>query len=320
MADQPLHLARRVAQPHVVEHVVEPLAAPPDLGAAGEVRVVVRRLRRAREIPAAHGAQALRRGVHDAAPVAAEQQARRGAHLPVAVEQPRPLHRRQGQQIGQIAGVRGGQGCVVRQPRRHKGRRLGGQVRIAAVELGQVVGPDQGVVDPHEPAQPPGAISARQPGLLVQPPGDEARDPAVGIRVAGGADVGPHPAGGAVAADQIPELAGREVGQLVEADQRRLRALPVVDGLVVLQVGEADARPARKAPLQGGAESLRAQQRIEPFALVPQPALVAHLHRRAAEDHRTEAGVPHVAQGLHQQRPGLPPAGPPPRDGAVGGG
>jgi hypothetical protein len=61
-------------------------------------------------------------------------------------------------------------------------------------------------------------------------------DPAIGVGVAGGANVGPHAAGRAIAADHVKELMRREVRQLVETDQRDLRALPGINRAVELQV------------------------------------------------------------------------------------
>jgi hypothetical protein len=90
----------------------------------------------------------------------------------------------------------------------------------------------------------------RNAGFLVDPPFDELGDPAVGVGIAGGADVGADPAHRAVPADHVPELLGGEVRQLVEADERDLRPLPIEDGLVVLEVAEADRGAARKAPFE----------------------------------------------------------------------
>ena len=111
------------------------------------------------------------------------------------------------------------------------------------------IGPDGLLRDADVIAQHTGALGDRQPGLRVDPPRQEVGDPAVGVGVAGRADVGPHAAGRAVAADHVEELMRREMRQFVETDQRDLRALPVVDGAVELQVRELDLAGTRPAPL-----------------------------------------------------------------------
>lgn len=45
--------------------------------------------------------------------------------------------------------------------------------------------------------------------------------------------------------------------------------------------------------------------RVKRGALVPQAALVADLHGRAAKEHRTKAGIANMAHRLKQQPPGL---------------
>src|SRR5204862_8264054 len=108
-----------------------------------------------------------------------------------------------------------------------------------------------------------------KPGLLVDPPRQKLGDPTIGVRVAGGADVGPHPTGRAVAADHVKKLIRREMGQLVEADQRNLRALPIVDGGFELQMRKLDLAGARPAPLMHPKMRGTTQPRIEAEALIP---------------------------------------------------
>src|SRR5207248_11714032 len=94
-----------------------------------------------------------------------------------------------------------------------------------------------------------GALGDRKTGLRVDPPRQEVGNPTVRVRVARGADVRPHAAGRAVAADHVEELMRREMRQFVETDQRDLSALPVVDGGFKLKVRKLDLAGARPAPL-----------------------------------------------------------------------
>ncbi|MNW10861.1 hypothetical protein D3C71_2081680 [compost metagenome] len=67
--------------------------------------------------------------------------------------------------------------------------------------------------------------------------------------------------------------------QLVEADQRDLRALQVRYRLVVLEVGEADGRSGWERPRQIRRHlRIYVQAGIELLALVPEAALVSYLH------------------------------------------
>ena len=60
-----------------------------------------------------------------------------------------------------------------------------------------------------------------------------------------------------------------EMRQLVEANQRDLSALPVVDGVVELQVREFDLAAVPPAPLACAEVRNAAEARIEVLALVP---------------------------------------------------
>jgi hypothetical protein len=59
--------------------------------------------------------------------------------------------------------------------------------------------------------------------LLIDPPCHEFGHPAVGVRVAGGANVGSPPAGRAIAADHEEELLHRKKGQFIKTKQSDLR-------------------------------------------------------------------------------------------------
>src|SRR5690606_28995018 len=109
--------------------------------------------------------------------------------------------------------------------------------------------------------------------------------------------------------EHVPELLLAEMGQLIEAEERDLRPLPVVDRLLVLEVSECHARARGERPTQVRRRSrVRAQVRIELLAFIPETAFVSDLCQVAAEEHGTKAAIADVAQGLHQQGPCLAPA------------
>ena len=123
--------------------------------------------------------------------------------------------------------------------------------------------PDDRIADANEPAQHAGALGDRIAGVLVDPPGDQFRNPAIGVRVAGRPNVRAHAAHRAIAADHVPELLLGEMSQLIERDQRNLASLPVEHGLVVLEVLERNRRARRKRPIKVALVRLGAEQRIE---------------------------------------------------------
>jgi hypothetical protein len=65
----------------------------------------------------------------------------------------------------------------------------------------------------------------------------------------------------AIAADHVPELLLSKMRQLIEANQRDLRSLPIQDGLVVLAVLERDRRGRRKRPIKVALVRLGAERR-----------------------------------------------------------
>ena len=165
----------------------------------------------------------------------------------------------------------------------------------------------------------PGPLGDRQPGLRVDPPRQEVGDPAVGVGVAGSANIGPHAAGRAVAADHVEELVRREMRQLVETDQRDLRTLPVIDGAVELQVREFDLAAPRPAPLAHSDVWRSANPGIEFLALIPQSAGIGDLRCGAPEEHRGEVRDPGgVAQRLQDQPDRFSAAGRPAVDADIG--
>src|SRR6516162_6518807 len=98
-----------------------------------------------------------------------------------------------------------------------------------------------------------------------------------------------------------------EMGQLVKADQRDLRAVPAIDRGVQLQVGKFDFTGSRPAPFVAPLVRDTAKPRIEVQALVPQSARIGDFWRRAAEEHRGKSWHPaDIAQRLEDQPDGLP--------------
>jgi len=118
-------------------------------------------------------------------------------------------------------------------------------------------------------AQNPGPLGDGLPALRVNPPRQEVGDPAVRIRIAGGTDVRPDPAGRAVAADHVEELMRREMRQLIETNQRDLSALPIVNSGFKLQVRKFDLAAARPPPFAHADLRRAAEARIEVSAFVP---------------------------------------------------
>ena len=103
---------------------------------------------------------------------------------------------------------------------------------------------------------------------------------------------------------------GREMRQFVETDQRDLSALPVVDGGFELQVRKLDLAAAWPAPLARSEVRGAAEPRIEVLALIPQPAGVGDLWRRAPEEYRGEVRDPaDMAQRLEDQADRFPATG-----------
>ena len=124
-------------------------------------------------------------------------------------------------------------------------------------------------------------------------------------RVARRPQIRPYPAHRAVAAQHVRELVAREVGQLVERNQRDLRALIVEPVLLVLHVRKLHRGAAGELPFQQVLPCLRPQQRIELHRLIPQSAGIAHLDGSAAKDHRIEIGVARMAQRLKKKSKGF---------------
>jgi len=171
------------------------------------------------------------------------------------------------------------------------------------------IGPEDLFRDPNVIAQHAGAFEDWQPGIRVDPPRQEIGDPALGVGVARRADVRPHAAGRAVAADHVEELMRRKMRQLIKTEQGDLSALPIIDGAVELQMGKLDLAAARPAPLASAKVRGATEPRIELSALIPQSARIGDLRRGAPEEYRGEVRNPAgMTQGLQDQPDGLPAA------------
>src|SRR5215472_16209145 len=267
----------------LAHHVEKPVAAVPvaaEFDADGPIRVVELGLFGGGEIPIADNVVKVRRDLIDhRAPLALEIEPGGRPDLPIAAKQPLALEQRQRQQPGEIIRVDPQQSRVVKhlgrdecdadRPRKLEARRQLLRPRQVLHQLLGPIGPDNVAGNADVVAQHTGPFGDRQPALRVDPPRQEVGDPTVRVRVAGGADVRPHAAGRAVAADHVEELMRGEMRQLVETHQRNLRTLPVVDGVVELQVREFDLAAAPPAPLARPQMRGAAESWIEVLGLVP---------------------------------------------------
>jgi len=84
----------------------------------------------------------------------------------------------------------------------------------------------------------------------------------------------------------------REMRQLVETDQRDLRALPGINRAVELQVRELDPAGTRPAPLAHSDMRGPAEAGVEVLALIPQTAGIGDLRGRAPEKNGGEIRHP----------------------------
>jgi hypothetical protein len=98
------------------------------------------------------------------------------------------------------------------------------------------IGPHDFFGNADEIAQHAGALGERMPAHRIDPPGKEVGDPRIRVGVAARPDVGPDTTGRAVAAHHVKELMRREMRQFIEADQRNLRTLPVINRGFELQM------------------------------------------------------------------------------------
>ncbi len=199
--------------------------------------------------------------------------------LPIAAQQPLALEQRQRQQPGEIFRVDPQQSGIVEHRRSDEGdadwpRRVDAWRKILRPyhvlhQVFRPIGPNDLFRDADVIAQNAGPLEDRKPALWINPPCQELGDPTVRVRVAGRPNVRLDATVRAVAADHVEELMGREVGQLVETDQRDLGALPAVDRDPKLQMRELDLAAARPAPFLRSQVRGVTDPRIEVLAPVP---------------------------------------------------
>ena len=96
--------------------------------------------------------------------------------------------------------------------------------------------------------------------------------------------------------------------QLIETDQRNLRALPIQLAAFVLQVGKLHFPAARPLPQDDRLRRHSTRRRVELHRLVPQPARIAHLRRVATEEHRREFRLANVVAAAPAAAPKIPSA------------
>src|SRR5215469_4099168 len=316
VAQQALDVTRIGSHTHHIQHVVAARPVAAELDADRPIGVVQLGLFGGGEIPVAHDIELGRDLVGEGAPLPFEIHPGGRPDLPIAAEQPLALERRQRQQPGVVIGVGPEQDRVVEhgcRDKRDADRPWRLEARRQMLRLWQMlhqflgpVGPDRLLGDTDVVTQHTSPLGDRQSALRVDPPRQEVGDPAIGVRVAGGADVRLDAAGRAVAADHVEELMRGEMGQFIKADQRDLSALPVKDRAVELQVRELDLAAAPPAPLAHSDVRGSAEPGIEVLALIPQPAGVGDLRCRAPEEHRGEVCDPRgVAQRFEDQSDGL---------------
>ena len=163
-------------------------------------------------------------------------------------------------------------------------------------ELLPGVRPVQRFIPADEPPDLAAALLDGVSRVLIYPPFDELRHPAIRIRVAGGPDKRGHAAGGAVTGQHVEERLFGEVGQLVKSDLTDLGALPFVDIFIPLDMGEGHLRDdvsvlVPEPPLTS--RNLRvspSDATVDLHGLVPKAALGKNLIEIAAEDGASEAG------------------------------
>jgi len=182
--------------------------------------------------------------VDNGAPLAFEIEPGGRPDLPIAAEQPLALEQRQRQQPRDIFRVDLQQSGVVGHPRGDEGDadwpwqlEAGRQILGALQVLHQIlrpIGPFDLVRNPNIIAQNTSSLWDWKPGLRVDPPRQKVGNPTVRIGIACRADVRPYSARRAIPADHVEELMRGEMRQLIETDQRDLRALPVVNCVVKL--------------------------------------------------------------------------------------
>ncbi len=241
--------------------------------------------------------------------------------LPVAFEKPLTLYDRQCLQVGQVAGVDTQQLLVVvhgRHDERHR-LRLVLLFRCCQIEAFPEflsgVRPVNDLVTPNHVANEARTLRNGVAGVLVDPPRNELRNPAISVRVAGRSNERPDAAGRTVTGQHIEENLLAEMRQLVEADLADLSALPVVQLFRTLDVREGHlgnlvAVLISKRPRAVGDFALcPVDTVVHLLGFIPQTALGENLLVVLPEDRAAEALDILVSQRRQQQAVGLAAAG-----------
>lgn len=292
--------------PLYIEDDVLAVAQPRHKAGGRPVRVgAVRRDDRRRKVPGSRNTDNFVRDLpDDAEHIPLEVQARCGADFPVAAQQPFLFDEAQGVQRGKIARVRFQEDFIVKNARADEGRTLA-EFRVHVVLCRQLVAcitPVDFSVKSNKITDDARPFRDRVARVLVNPPGDEAGYPGIGIRVAGGPDVRAHAAGRAVTAHHVRKLCFREMCQFVEADERDLCALVAIHRVIAVQVVKSDLRAAREDDALGCRfQERRAQGPVNAFRIVPEAAFISNLAAVPTENDDAELRVADVPQGLEQQ-------------------
>ena len=215
---------------------ISPILSLANEDACGVGRVALGGLLRGGKVPAPYPLDHIGGdGVQDFSELGTfEEQAGGGLDFPVALQEPFPVYQGHGLQVGEVAGVPGNQRLIVIDGAGDEGDRLGlaaflrrGEVELLPQLLFGVCPIDDFIPADH-PADRPAPFWDGVSGLLVPPPFDELRHPAISVRVASGPNVGLDATGRAVTGQHIEERLLGEVGQLIEAQAANLAALIVI--------------------------------------------------------------------------------------------
>lgn len=173
---------------------------------------------------------------------------------------------------------------------------------ISRRQLVTCIAPMNSTINPYEIANNSGTFRNCISCVLVNPPGNEAGDPGIGVRVTGGPNVWAYATRRTVTAHHIDELCFREMCQFIETDERDLRALVTIHRVIAVKMIEGDLRAARKDDaLRGRFQERRAQGPVNAFRIVPEAAFISNLAAVTPEDDDTELRVLDMPQGLEQQ-------------------
>ena len=137
-------------------------------------------------------------------------------------------------------------------------------------------------------------------GVLVNPPRYKISHPAIRIGIAGGSNIGPDAASGAVSAQHIEELFSGKVCQLVKAEVTNFCALPALQVIIACDVGEVQAGTTSKRPVQlrGHSRHSIRNKVVNLVAGIPEAALGGDLRVVVTEDNTAKTLYASVPQAL----------------------